>query len=418
MKKWLGTTVAMLAAGALLAGCSSSSPGSSNGDEAVTLTYGVWSQEDAMQKIVDAFEADNPKIKVKLQVNPWNEFWTKLQVGAQGGTAPDAFWMLGDRFQVYASNDQLLPLDDAIKDAGIDTSVYPKALVDLFNYDGKQYGLPKDFDTIGLWYNKTLFDAAGVAYPTDQWEWKDVQDAAAKLTDPATGTFGIAAPLNRQEGIYNTIAQAGGEVISADGKKSGYDNPKTQEGLQYWVDFVKNGQSPTLKQLADTEAVAQFENGKVAMYYGGSFYASRFYEDAKLRGEIDVTVLPKGEKRATVINGIQNVGYGKTKHPEELKKFLLFLGGEKAAKIQADTGAAIPAYENTQQAWIDSMPEFALKNFINQVPDSVVYPVSKNTPAWNELEDKLLAPAWELSESVPDAANALAEAMNKVLAKE
>lgn len=409
--------VAALAAIALLAGCSS---GAGDGGEAgsgdVTLTYGVWSQDETMQALIDAFEEQNPGITVDLQVNPWNDFWTKLQVGAQGGTAPDAFWMLGDRFQVYAANDQLLPLGDAIDEAGVDLGVYPEALVDLFTLNDELYGLPKDFDTVGLWYNKELFDAAGVEYPTADWTWDDVSTAAAQLTDPAAGVYGIAAPLNRQEGFYNTVAQAGGHIL--DGGSSGYDDPKTQEGIQFWTDLVADGSSPTLEQFADTEAVAQFENGTVAMYYGGSFYAQRFYDNADLRAKIDVTVLPQGAERATVINGIQNVGFAGTKHPEELKKFLLFLGGKEAAEIQAATGAVIPAYEGTQQAWVDSMPELNLQAFIDQVPDGVVYPVSADTAAWNTLEDEYLPAAWNGTESVKDAADKLAAAMNDALAKE
>lgn len=415
MKRWMAIGASAITLAALLAGCSSDGGDGGDGGE-VTLTYGVWSQDDTMQALIDAFEEENPGIKVELQVNPWTDFWTKLQVGAQGGTAPDAFWMLGDRFQVYAANDQLLPLGDAIDAAGVDLGVYPQALVDLFTYDGELYGLPKDFDTVGLWYNKELFDAAGVAYPTDQWTWADVQDAAAKLTDPDAGVYGIAAPLNRQEGFYNTVAQAGGVII--DGKSSGYDDPKTQEGIQYWVDFVQKGQSPTLEQFADTEAVAQFENGTVAMYYGGSFYASRFYQNEALRSKIDVTVLPEGAQRATVINGIQNVGFAGSKHPEELKKFLLFLGGQEAAEIQAATGAVIPAYENTQQAWVDSMPEFNLQVFLDEVPYGVVYPVSANTSVWNQLEDEYLPAAWNGEQTVPEATEALAQAMNDALAKE
>lgn len=410
----MGASAITLAA--LLAGCSSDGGDGGDGGGEVTLTYGVWSQDDTMQSLIDAFEEDNPGINVELQVNPWTDYWTKLQVGAQGGTAPDAFWMLGDRFQVYAANDQLLPLGDAIDEAGVDLGVYPQALVDLFTYDGELYGLPKDFDTIGLWYNKELFDAAGVAYPTDQWTWADVQDAAAKLTDPDAGVYGIAAPLNRQEGFYNTVAQAGGFII--DGKTSGYDDPKTQDGIQYWADFVQKGQSPTLEQFADTEAVAQFENGTIAMYYGGSFYASRFYENEALRSKIDVTVLPEGAQRATVINGIQNVGFAGTQHPEELKKFLLFLGGKEAAEIQAATGAVIPAYENTQQAWVDSMPEFNLQAFLDEVPYGVVYPVSANTSVWNQLEDQYLPAVWNGEQTVPEATDALAQAMNDALAKE
>ncbi|MCK8475690.1 ABC transporter substrate-binding protein [Microbacterium aurugineum] len=416
MRRWTTGGVAAVAALALLTGCSSTGTGGDDAGGDVTLTYGVWSQDETMQALVDAFEKKNPGITVDLQVNPWTEYWTKLQVGAQGGTAPDAFWMLGDRFQVYAANDQLLPLGDAIEDAGVDRGVYPGALVDLFTYDDELYGLPKDFDTVGLWYNKTLFDAAGVAYPTDQWTWDDVSAAAAQLTDPAAGVYGIAAPLNRQEGFYNTVAQAGGHII--DDGKSGYDDPKTQEGLRFWTELQKAGVSPTLEQFADTEAVAQFENGSVAMYYGGSFYAQRFYENVDLRAAVDVTVLPRGTERATVINGIQNVGFAGTKHPEELKKFLLFLGGKDAAEIQAATGAVIPAYEGTQQAWVDSMPEFNVQAFIDQVPDGVVYPVSADTAAWNALEDEYLPAAWNGTEPVEDVADRLATAMNDVLAKE
>lgn len=416
MRKWIAGSVTAVAAVALLAGCSGTGGGAGTEGGDVTLTYGVWSQDETMQQLIDAFEDKNPGVTVDLQVNPWTEYWTKLQVGAQGGTAPDAFWMLGDRFQVYAANDQLLPLGDAIEQAGVDTGVYPEALVNLFTYDGELYGLPKDFDTIGLWYNKALFDEAGVAYPTDEWTWGDVSAAAAALTDPATGVYGIAAPLNRQEGFYNTVAQAGGFIVE-DGK-SGYDDPKTQEGLQFWTDLQAAGVSPTLEQFADTEAVAQFENGTVAMYYGGSFYAQRFYDNAELRPNVDVTVLPQGAERATVINGIQNVGFAGTEHPEELKKFLLFLGGKEAAEIQAATGAVIPAYEGTQQAWVESMPEFNLQAFIDEVAYGVVYPVSADTAAWNALEDEYLPPAWNGTESVQEAADKLATAMNDVLAKE
>lgn len=420
MRKWIAGGATVVAATALLAGCSGN-PGEGDGDTPgekgeVTLTYGVWSQDETMQQLIDAFEDENPGIKVELQVNPWMEFWTKLQIGAQGGTAPDAFWMLGDRFQVYAANDQLLPLSDAIAEAGVDLGVYPEALVELFTLGGELYGLPKDFDTIGLWYNKDLFDAAGVAYPTEDWTWDDVAAAAAELTDPAAGVYGIAAPFNRQEGFYNTVAQAGGFIV--DGGVSGYDDPKTQEGIRFWTDLQAAGVSPTLEQFADTEAVAQFENGAVAMYYGGSFYAQRFYDDEALRAKVDVTVLPAGAQRATVINGIQNVGYAGTEHPEELKKFLLFLGSRQAAEIQAATGAVIPAYENTQQAWVDSMPEFNLQAYIDQVPYGVVYPVSADTAAWNALEDEYLPPAWNGTESVQDAAGRLAAAMNEALAKE
>ncbi|MGO3175104.1 MAG: ABC transporter substrate-binding protein, partial [Microbacterium gubbeenense] len=140
--------------------------------------------------------------------------------------------------------------------------------------------------------------------------------------------------------------------------------------------------------------------------------------NAELRDKIDVAVLPAGDERATVINGIQNVGYAGSEHTEELEKFLVFLGSEEAAAIQAETGAVIPAYEGTQQAWVDAMPEFNLQAFIDQVPDGVVYPVSANTAAWNALEDEMLPDAWNGAKPVSEVADELAAAMNDALAKE
>ena len=191
-------------------------------DGPVTLSYGVWDQNQvpALKQVVADFEKANKNIKVKIQVTPYDQYFTKLQAAATGGAAPDVFWMNGPNFQLYASNGVLAPISDQIKKDGLDTSVYPKSLVDLYSLDGKEYGLPKDFDTIGLWYNKKLFDDAGVKYPDASWTWTDLQNAAAKLTDKGKGIYGIPASLEGQQNFYNTILQAGGHVLADDNTKS------------------------------------------------------------------------------------------------------------------------------------------------------------------------------------------------------
>ncbi len=221
----IGAGVAIAALGLMGLTACSSSPAS---NEKVTLSYGIWdkNQEPAMQQIVSAFEKQNPNVKVNIELTANADYWTKLQTAASAGTAPDVFWMNGPNFQLYASNGQLAPLDN------VKTSDYPKGLVDLYTYNGKVYGAPKDFDTIGVWYNKKLFDAAGVAYPKAGWTWDDFTADAKALTGKTPGTFGIAAPPYGQENFYDTMAQAGGYVVSPDGKKSGYDDPKTHPGRQ------------------------------------------------------------------------------------------------------------------------------------------------------------------------------------------
>ncbi len=119
-----------------------------------------------MQQLATAFTQENPNITIDVQLTPWETYWTKMKAAATGGAAPDVFWMNGPNYQLYATNGVLAPLDEKIAEDKVDLSAYPKALVDLYTVDGKHYGLPKDFDTVGLWYNKELFDAAGVATRT------------------------------------------------------------------------------------------------------------------------------------------------------------------------------------------------------------------------------------------------------------
>lgn len=417
-RKWLTAllSVVVLAGVAGVAGCSG---GGSDG--AVSLSLGIWdkAQQPATQKLVDAFEKQHPKIHVKIQLTPWEQYWTKLQTAATGGSAPDAFWMNGPNFQLYAGNGVIAPLDKRIADDGLDTSVYPKALTDLYSYDAKPYALPKDFDTIGLWYNKELFDKAGVDYPDSSWTWKDVQAAAAKLTDPKKGVFGIAAPEIGQQNFYNTIFQAGGYVVSPDGRKSGFADPATIDGLKFWVDLIKSGSSPSYQQMVDTAPADLFQTGKVAMHYDGSWMAATFDKNTAVRDKIGVTVLPKGPKaRASVIHGVGYAMYAKGKHQNETWQLIKFLGSERAATMLASSGTVIPAYQNTQQAWVDSMPRFHLKAFIDELAYAVPLPVSRNTAAWNADQDKVLGTVWTGKTSLADGARDLNDKVQAALDKE
>ncbi|MBT2229259.1 sugar ABC transporter substrate-binding protein [Nonomuraea sp. NEAU-A123] len=395
-------------------------PAATAGQEKVTLSYAMWdnNQKPVMEELGKAFTAAHPNITVNVQLTPWEGYWTKLKAAATGGAAPDVFWMNGPNFQLYASNGVIRPLEEEITKDKVDLSVYPKPLIDLYTFDGKHFGLPKDMDTIGVWYNKSLFDAKKVPYPADDWTWSDFNEAAAKLSDPAKGVYGTAAQLTSfQEYQYNTIDQAGGFVISPDGKKSGYDNPQTIEGLRFWTDLIKNKQSPDLKTMTDTFPLQLFEAGKIAMYWGGSWNVSEFAKNDYTKDKVDVAPLPKGQKQATIIHGVANVVSAKTGHPAQAWEFVKFLGSKQAADILGKKGP-IPAYNGTQSAWVAAHPEFKLQTFLDAVAYAAPFPVSKNTAAWNEAELTYLTKAWTGEEPVEKAAAELATAMNALLAKE
>ncbi|WP_285726179.1 ABC transporter substrate-binding protein [Psychromicrobium xiongbiense] len=424
---------ALSAATVSLAACGSGSNSPTSGgstytppakDLKATLTYAIWdaAQKPAMVKIVEQFNAQYPNITVNIDVTPskGSAYWTKIQTLASSNTLPDVFWMNGPHIKLYAQNSQLLPLDDLAQAKAVDTSNYPKALVDLYTVDGKFYGVPKDFDTIALMYNKSLLKAAGVAEPTSSWTWDDVKTSGDKLSKfyAGKGIYGFAGDLTGgQTSYYNTMLAAGGFIISPDGKKSGYDDPGSVTGLQFWRDLITSGVSPNMQQLTDTSTSDMFTSKKLAMTIDGSWTVNPAH--AAIGDDLGVVALPKGPKsNQCVIHGLANVIPANAKNPDAARAFVAFLGSKDAATIQAQTGTVIPAFNGTQQAWVDAVPNAGLKVFLDAAQTASPYPISKNTSAWNNLENDLLPQAFAGTKPVADVAKDLATKMNAALSQE
>lgn len=418
-KMRINKSVPIVVAGATvlaLAGCAGGATGSGSGSDNAEITYAIWdeNQVPALEQNIEDFNKEHPEITVKIDVTPWEQYWTKLQTQASSKTLPDIFWMNGPNFQLYAGNDQLAPITD-----GVDPANYPDALNELYSLDGTQYAVPKDFDTVAVWYNKTLLEQAGVAEPTADWTWDDFKESSKQVSDAlkSEGIFGTVAGLsNGQSSYYDTIFQAGGEVITEDGK-SGYDSPEAIEGLQFWADLIADGSSPTLNQLADTEAKAYFSSGKAAFFWSGTWDVSMLAE-TDVKDVVSVVPLPKDKEQATVIHGLANVVSANTKNIEAAQTFQEFLGTEEAQRTQAEMGAANPAFNDTQKAFVDSVPSFNLQVFLDAAEYAKPYPVSRNTAAWTQLESDLLPAALSGERPVAEVAKELAEQMNAALADE
>jgi multiple sugar transport system substrate-binding protein len=417
----LGVGLALVATG-----CSSSSGSGEPAEYAApdkdltaSITYGVWDQNQvaAIDENIAAFNEEYPNIDVTVNVTPYAEYWTKLQTQASSNTLPDLFWMNGPNIGLYASNGKLEPITGAVKAGDIDSANYPEALVDLYTIDDVQYGVPKDFDTIGIWANKALFEKAGVALPTGDWSWDEFQKTASDISAAlaAGGEYGAAGGMDGQTTYYNTIFQAGGSVI--DGDSSGYASPEDQAGIQFWTDLIKSGGSPSIQQLTDTTADQWFTSGKLAMYWGGSWFRSAL-TDTALASDIVVLPLPQGEKQATVIHGVSNVVSSGSKEKQAAQALQVFLAGKEAQQQQGDAGAVIPAFTGTQSAFTASMPDANLQVFLDALDYAKPLPVSKNSAAWNALETDLLPQAFSGEKPVADVTKELAEKMDAALAEE
>jgi multiple sugar transport system substrate-binding protein len=414
-RRRLTTALAIVGAAALLAGCSTAAGTHSDAegytppakDLKAEITYGVWDQTqvEAIKANIAGFNEEYPNITVNVNVTPWGDYWTKLQTQGSSATLPDLFWMNGPNFQLYASNGMFEPITSQIDGGYIDPADYPKALVDLYTFDGVNYGVPKDFDTIAVWYNKALFAKAGVEEPKAGWSWDDFHQKAKAISDALSkdGIYGVAATTEGQAGYYDTILQAGGEVISADGTKTGYGTPQAAEGIKFWADLIADGSSPDVKQLSDTPGLTWFTSGKAAMYQSGSWQRNAMV-DSDVKNDVQVVEMPTGDKQATIIHGVTNVVSAKSKNKQAAQALQTYLASEKAQAQQGELGAVIPAFNGTQQAFVDSIPQYNLQVFLDAVEYSHPYPVSQNTSAWAGIEGELILKALS-GEMTVDAVN-------------
>ena len=383
-----------------------------------TITYGIWDsrQEPGLRQLADEFEKANPDIKVDIQVTGWGEYWTMLEAGATGGSLPDVFWMHSNEIYKYGANDQLLALDDLIKEAGIDMGKFPKGLVDIYNVEGKQYGIPQDFDTIALWYNKKMFDEAGVKYPDATWTWDTFKEAAKKLTKEDKSQYGTALFFSNQEGFYNFIYQNGGTVLTAD-RKSGYADPKTIEALEYYFSFVKEGLSPATYK--DEDAKEYLVNGKAAMGLLGSWQLGSMMQKDYIKENFDVAPLPaKDGNRTSIFNGLANAISANTQNKEAAWKFVQFLSSQEAQNKASQLGVAISAYEGAATEWLNSNKNLNLKAYTDAVEGAQIRPYTNDTTKWEEKAYEILKGAYSGEKDTAEAAKEAAQVMDQLISEE
>lgn len=387
----------------------------------VTLRLSIWdtSQVPMLEEISARFTEQHPDIKVSIEAVPRSDYVTKLETSIVGGSGPDIFWnALPDRFLDLSRLGLIENLDEWMADDPIDLSPIAPRLLEAFTYHGSLFAIPKDIDTVGLWYNKALFDAAGVAYPDETWAWETFREAAIELTDLDNNVYGFVVNPGTRAGYYNFIAQNGGTIITED-HRSGFDMPETIEALQFMHDLIHVDRvSPTVQQTEEVNPETRFQSGRAAMIFDGSWRARSFADDPEMLANARVAVLPKGAVRASSAGGLGYSIYSGSDHKEEAWEFLKFLASPEAAHIQAATGTVIPSHLDQAQVWVDATPEFGLQAFVDMAEYAVVVAHSFNTPAWDQPTRALVKRALAGDITVEDAAGKITELMNEVLAAE
>lgn len=407
----------LFTAGLLLAACGNDSGETSSDNGSVTeISYAMWdaAQQDIYQELIDDFEAENDDVKVTLEVTPWDQYWTKVEAAVTGGSVADVFWLNIPNSTDYIEEGVVAPLTDY--DINVDN--IPEQYIEAFQRDGVLYGIPKDFDTQALWYNKEVFDNAGVDYPDDTWTWDDWYNAAAEITDEENNVYGVLAPVNYQGGYHDLIYQNGGTVFTEDGTESNLNSPEAMEALEFYKSFVDDGLSPSLEVMAESESYQIFNSGNIGTIMGGSWMTGTYLKDNEYGLEnFDVAPLPMKEQRATTSNSIANVIAESSENKKAAARFIEFLNTEEANLKVAESGVVIPAAEGTQQPWVEAYPDQNLQVFVDAVEYAVPLPYNKNGQAANESQPQYLNRAWTGEVTLEEAVNEFVEQANNILAR-
>lgn len=392
---------------------------SSSGD--AELSIAIWDtyQEPGIKEILAGF-TEKTGISTKLSVIKWDEYWTMLEAGAQGGSLPDVFWMHSNESERYMSNEMLLDITDKIAESEvIDPENYPEDIWGLYTYEDKYYAVPKDVDTIALWYNKTMFEEAGLDFPTADWTWDDMFEAAQKLTNDEH--FGLAIRNdNNQAGYYNLIYDNGGTVITDDKTKSGWDDPKTIEAMEQLESWIQAGVMPSIETMSENGEDVLFQSGKVAMVLQGSWMLAAYRDNEYTAANCDVVELPKSAttgRRVSIYNGLGWAASANGSHTEEAWQLLEYLGSKEAQEQQAELGVTMSAYLGTSDAWAGSA-DFNLEAYLNMMDDMVIRPYSRSTVTWENEDNEILKKVYTGEISMADACQQMAAQMNEKLAEE
>lgn len=344
-------TVAILGA-TVLTGCSSSSSGDDSGP--VTITYSNFisngGNEDNLKTIVDAFEKDNPDITVDVQTAAYADYFTKLQTDLAAGTEADVFDVDAGSFANIQANGVLSEM------TGVDDSKYRTSVLDSYKVDGKQYGLPTSFSNVVLFYNKDLFDAAGVDYPTTNWTWADEKAAAEKLTNKDAGVWGDYQPISYYE-YYKAVQQAGGTFLNDDNSASDFNSDAGKKA----ADWIAGKSGTVMPTAADGAGTADFDTnlfkeGKLAMWHTGIWMIS-------LVGDLpfgwDIAVEPGDTQKASATFSNAVVISKNSKHQEAAQKWADYLTSSKTmVDTRLSAGWELPpvADDSLLQPYLEKTP--------------------------------------------------------------
>lgn len=418
--RYLALALALILVVGILGGCGASKNDGkevegtqSTPDEKIELSMLYWA-DDVQKKLVtkacEDYEAATG-IKINAEALPADEtFEAYIQTRKESNSLPDVSYIGETDIVKYNAMGILADISDLFEEGKINEKL---SAVTIKSGDGKIIGVGLSNQLVLLYYNKDMFDAAGIEAPPskveDAWSWDEFVDIAKKLTVDTDGnnatqagfnpkkikTYGIGFNCLREFHQFWSLYANGGGVVSPDGSEFLWDSAKSVEGLQKLVDL-------THKHNVASQALYTWQSsiGSVADALGGGGYAmytNGSWDLANLPNiegiNVGVGVLPKMEKASTMNCGGPMVVYNTSKHLEQAKDFYAYMVDPEKNLDIIKTGAWLPneAAWYTDEAliakWTADLPKTAVETILSysNTDGSIAQWPAYYVPAYNKM---------------------------------
>lgn len=314
-------------------------------------------------KGISQFEALNPCIKVYYSPVPGN-YQQKLQVEFASKDEPDVFYLSPDMMANEGKAGLLLKLDPYLAKDHVSLSAYLPTLLHFFQLNGATYGLPKDWGTLGVFYNKDIFDAKHVAYPTNDMTFDQFRALAKKLYTPSSNPSKVIYGTMMPEDLGRFMAFMygfGSDIFDPITAKILFNNPRAVKAMAYYTDFqLVDGSATIPSTVGDGWQGDSFGKGKAAMVIEGGWltpYLRTTYPKIRF-GVAEFPIGPAGRADPLFTNAW--AASARTADPAAAAKLIEYLTGAVYQRQQLYAGFALPTIASLQSdPYLKMHPEVA-----------------------------------------------------------
>jgi len=395
--------------------------------EPITLRYFTWDAGPAIQSIyedfIEPFEALHPHIKIEHEATDFGTYWNKLLTYYAAGLSPDLMHMSVGYVYEYAEEGLLLnlqPLFDRDLNPA-DFFLEPMKAVRYPSMEtGDLYAMPFSFVMSTTYYNKTLFDQTGVAYPSSGWTYDDLREIGRRLVRDENGDgmperWGFHSNYDYQ--LLEPVIHAFGGRVLDDEFNVAVTQPGAVAGVQYLVDLIHRDQvAPPLDLLGDRNAA--FRNAQVAMIIANSFDLGTYRELADF--DWDVVTLPEGPARR--VNRVWPDSFAISskvpqEHQEAAWEFIKFVVTSTKVDAYYHGARRIPIYRPLAESleWLEAGRTPNKQVFIESIATGEPLEFRPNWGDWHNARAATLRPAWlgqiPVEQALLDWAQAIANAI-------